>query len=157
MTFAYWADGARWALAGVLVLAVVTKMARPHALLQGGIDAQVLGIPARMSRAVSAMLLVLELVLAVLLVALPGPLPGLATAGLFVVYLYALAQVRSRGEQRPCRCFGALSPRPVSGRTLLRQSLFVGVAVVAIFGAVGSPTWAALAGFLLLFAVVLLT
>lgn len=156
MTIALWADGARWALAGILVIAVITKWARPNPLQQGRADVQVLGVPARYATAVAIASPVVEAVLAATMLVIPGPIPVLLAMVVLSVYLVGLVRVVLAGERRPCRCFGVLTGRPLSWRAPARTGALLILGAFALPGAIGSPPWTAAVWFAAAFALLLL-
>ncbi|MFP5416600.1 MAG: TlpA family protein disulfide reductase [Actinomycetes bacterium] len=60
-----------------------------------------------------------------------------ATTGLFVAYLLVIARALRFDEEVSCNCFGALGDDSVSLRTLLRNGLLVGTALLALLAAAG--------------------
>lgn len=158
MTLAAWADGARWALAGIFVVAAITKVVQRGGLAARARDVQVLGVPARISSVVAWVLPLGEAGLAVLLVVVPARWPvGLALVLLLLLTLLAARTVR-RGVATPCRCFGGLTARPLSWRTVVRNGGLMTIGLVALVPAagIGPPTWWALAWFALAFVLVVL-
>lgn len=156
MTLALWADGARWALAGILIIAVITKWARPNPLRQGRNDVQVLGVPARFSTLVAVVAPAIEGALAIAILVVAGPVPVLLAMVLLGVYFVGLVRVLLAGERRPCRCFGALTGRPLSWRAPARTAALLVLGACALPGTIGSPPWTAAVWFVAAFALFLL-
>lgn len=50
---------------------------------------------------------------------------------LLVIFTAVLLRALRRGETPTCSCFGSLSARPISGRSLVRNAAFLVLAVVA--------------------------
>ena len=97
-----------------------------------------------------------EIVLAVLLLALPHPASLLAAAvalALFTAYLVLVWRVVASGEEASCNCFGSLGSGTVDGWTVARNTLLVALALVAVvddalggsavarFGDLGTGWW----------------
>lgn len=157
MTVAEWAQGARWALAGVFVVSAVAKSVRRQSLAQRASEIQGLGVPARVAPTLGIALPLVESAIALLLVLVPQRWPVLV-AGAFLALMTALiARAVLRGTPVPCRCFGGLSTRPLSWWTLGRNLGFLALAALAVAtpDGVGRPTWTALVCFVLAFVLVL--
>ena len=90
-------------------------------------DAARFGLP----RAAALVLPWVEVVVGALLVAQFG---GRWTAGaalvLLVAFTAAVASKVASGATVPCACFGSLSHAPVSSRTLARNAVLIGLAIV---------------------------
>ncbi|MDQ3944548.1 MAG: hypothetical protein M3357_05230, partial [Actinomycetota bacterium] len=99
--------------------------------------------PALMARGLPA----LEAALAVALLAFPDhPAPASAALATVAVFTVAVAWRLARGRAVPCPCFGAREGRPVSGTTLVRNGLLLGLAALALPPAGGAaPAPAAVA------------
>ena len=81
----------------------------------------------------------LELLLALALVqpfTVLRPLVGLAAVALFVAFLVLV--VRATGDGVSCGCFGEASAAPITGQTVVRNVLFLLLAVMALFEGVAS-------------------
>lgn len=81
-----------------------------------------------------------ELALGVLLLVSPGWLlvfAVAATIALFMAYLVVIARALRFDEPVSCSCFGTLGDHTVSLRTLLRNGVLVGTALLALLAAVG--------------------
>lgn len=98
-----------------------------------------LGVPASLARLVAHLLVVLELALAAaLLVGLLVPaLRRVAAIGsvlLLGAFIVAMARTLRRGQAPVCRCFGALSERPISAETIVRNLALAALATVCVIG-----------------------
>lgn len=106
------------------------------------------GVPARIAGPIGVLLPAAELATAALLVAGAAGIDGLLTAGalaaatLLVAFCAGIAISLLRGRAPDCHCFGQLHSSPVSGRTLARNGVLLGVAVFAASG--GDPLAGAL-------------
>lgn len=84
-----------------------------------------------------------ELLLAVALLFVPGPLSiaaALVAGVLFSVYLALVVAVRGNPDAT-CACFGSAQTQPITARTVLRNSVLFALAILAVVAAllVGSP------------------
>lgn len=84
-----------------------------------------------------------ELLLAAALLCAPGPLSiaaALIVGALFAAYLALVVAVLGRPDAA-CACFGSAQKQPITGRTVLRNSVLVVLAILAVVSAilVGSP------------------
>jgi uncharacterized membrane protein YphA (DoxX/SURF4 family) len=121
-------------LAGVLAAAGAAKLRD----LPGSRQAmEGFGVPARLAPAAGIALPVVEIAIALLLVA-----PSLVSAGavlalcLLLVMTAAITRLLVRGESPECHCFGAMHSQPVGRSTLARSgALAVLAAFVALYGA----------------------
>ena len=98
-----------------------------------------LGVPAAFARLVARLLPVVELALvAALLVGLRFPaLRRVAAIGsllLLSAFTMAMARTLRRGQAPVCRCFGALSGRPISAETIVRNIALAALAAVCVIG-----------------------
>ena len=113
-------------LAAVFVRAGAAKLARRDG---AAASFSALGVPApdAMARAVP----VLELVLAVVLLARPvaGSVAALAVLGAFSA---VLARAIATGVTAGCNCFGSATSKPVSGRDLARNGLLAALAIAVL-------------------------
>ena len=126
---------ARIVLAAVLLVSGGLKLAHLEGAREG---LRQFGVPLGVLRPAAVLLPVLELVVAVLLVALPSsPWPGWTAAGLLLVFTGAVVTTIASGRRPPCPCFGASSTE-VSGRTVVRNGWLVAVAVLATGAAGGA-------------------
>lgn len=85
-----------------------------------------------------------EIILGVLLLVTWGwvqLLVTLAALALFVAYLVLVAQAVKRNDGASCNCFGEWSQATVSGSTLLRNYVLVGVALLAVGGSLSTNAW----------------
>ena len=89
------------------------------------------GVPSSLRRPTTVVLPVTEIVVAAL-VAIPGFDVGvwIAVALLGLLTLSVAANLFA-GRRPPCPCFGVVSARPISGRTLVRNSVLLAVAILA--------------------------
>lgn len=123
-------------LAAVLVASGVGKLRHPEGTAEAAVA---LKVPDALTR--PWMLRAhpwAEIVLAVLLLALPHPasLGAAAVAlALLTAYLILVWRVVASGEEASCNCFGSLGSGTVDGWTVARNALLVAVAVVAVVDA----------------------
>ena len=115
-------------LAAVLVIAAAGKIARPAATAAAF---AALGVPA--AAAAARLVPTAELLVAVLLVAMPRA-GGVAALVLLAAFTAALVRVLRSGIRTPCRCFGGVRDVPVSAADVLRNAMLAGLAVAAIAG-----------------------
>ncbi|MFM8236981.1 MAG: MauE/DoxX family redox-associated membrane protein [Actinomycetota bacterium] len=86
---------------------------------------------------VAGALPLVEVLLAVALLAWWVPVPGILTIGLLVAFTFVLGRAARRGV--PCPCFGPGSSRPPGRRDFIRNGLLFAGAILAT----GSPVGAA--------------
>jgi hypothetical protein len=143
-----WLNGARWALAGVFLVAALSKaLASRGARRQQSLLVD-LGVAPRLDRIVSWLLPIVEAVIAVACVVTSGPWAPLSAAMLLIVFTLVLVRALRRGTTTPCNCFGMLQTRALSWKAVLRNVVLLALAVLAIGGnTTGSPTLAAFALF----------
>lgn len=124
---------ARVVLAGALVVSAVAKLRAPAEVRRrvGAITSDRLGAFAGPGLPGA------ELVVAVALVALWGPVPGVVALAMLAVFTVAL--VRAQARRVPCACFGAgASDAPPGAAAVVRNGVLAALAVLAI----GSPSGA---------------
>ena len=113
------------ALGAILVWSGVAKLADrnwPAAAAAWGVRPLVAKVIAPIEIVLGAMLLTGAL----------SPLPAAVAAALLLSFTVLVAvRVLEPGDAPPCACFGVFSRRPVSWRTVLRNVVLVGLAVVA--------------------------
>ena len=120
-------------LAAALVVSAVAKLRAPAEVRRqvGAITSDRLGAFAGPGLPAA------ELVVAVALVALWGPVPGVVALAMLAVFTVAL--VRAQARHVPCACFGAgASDAPPGAAAVVRNGLLAALAVLAI----GSPAGA---------------
>jgi uncharacterized membrane protein YphA (DoxX/SURF4 family) len=121
MTFA---DGCSIALAVVFVIAGVSKLAS----LTWPVQARALAVPPFVVPAVP----VAEIVLGA------GAITGfqrwilIAMLLMLVAFTGVLVFNLARGRRPPCACFGGRTPRPISWLSVVRNLVFVGLAIAAL-------------------------
>ncbi|MGH2674834.1 MAG: MauE/DoxX family redox-associated membrane protein, partial [Actinomycetota bacterium] len=128
----------RLVLAGVFGGAGIAKLVRPGA---AGTAAADLGVPPRLRRPAALGLPLVEVVVAVALVAPPpwGWWGAVGALGLLVAFTTAVALAVVRGRAAGCRCFGQREPAPSGVGSLVRNQLLVGLAVLVVWqGPTGS-------------------
>ena len=130
-------------LSAVFAMAAVTKLADRS----GTRDAVVaFGAPAWSAVALSLTLPLAELTVAGLLL-----FPGTALYGaigalvLLAIFSVAIAASLARGRAPDCHCFGQLHSAPASWKTLARNGVLAGLAVVSLVGNVGGEQTSAFA------------
>lgn len=110
---------------GVLLLAAISKLARPQLWRAQSAG---LGVP----WTVAVLVPFVELSLgALLLVQLQRQVVAWAAAVLFVAFSALLARRLAQGQHPPCACFGSLSSKPIGPGQLARNAVFVALAVLA--------------------------
>ncbi len=98
------------------------------------------GAPARFAGPLAFALPVAELAVAALLV-----LPATAVAGsigalaLLALFTTAIAVSLAGGRAPDCHCFGQLHSAPASWKTLVRNGILAGIALVALAGSLAEP------------------
>jgi uncharacterized membrane protein YphA (DoxX/SURF4 family) len=133
----------RTALGAILVWAGVEKALRLRDFVHGVAAYRVL--PPGLAPAAAAAVVCAELVVGGSLLAGVFPVAAAAAAiGVFTVFALALAAALARGSGAPCHCFGSTPTERISGATLVRAGLLVGLAGVTLGLALGRP--ASLAG-----------
>lgn len=110
---------------GVLLLAAISKLARPQLWRAQSAG---LGVP----WTVAVLVPFVELSLgALLLVQLHRQVVAWAAVVLFVAFSALLARRLAQGQHPPCACFGSLSSKPIGPGQLARNALFVALAILA--------------------------
>lgn len=112
-------------VAAVLLLAAITKLARPD---EWRSQAAGLGVP---SLVVSAVPFVEAVLGGLLLVQFERDVVAWLAAALFGAFTVLLVANLVRGRRPPCSCFGAWSTRPIGWGSVVRNLVFVALAVVA--------------------------
>jgi hypothetical protein len=126
--------GIRLGLAAVFATAAVAKLADRPGSRQALED---FGVPAGLRRPLELGLPVVELAVAVLLLA-PGTTrwAALGALTLLLCFLAAIGLTLRRGVSPPCHCFGSMHSAPIGVGTLLRTGLFaLAAAVLSVAGA----------------------
>ncbi|MDO5534352.1 MAG: hypothetical protein Q4F65_06850 [Propionibacteriaceae bacterium] len=122
--------------AAVLLLSGVAKLRDTQATRDAF---TALRLPAALGASVAPLLLPwAEIALGVLLLVARGwllVLAAAATVALFLAYLVVIARALRFDEQVTCNCFGALGEQGVTSRTLVRNGVLVGTAVLAVVAA----------------------
>ena len=112
-------------VAAVLVSAGVSKVARPAAWRA---QATGMGVPGSIASVVPFV----ELVVGSLLLAqVQRHVVAWSAVGLFVAFSALLALRLAQGRRPPCACFGSFSIRPIGPGHLVRNALFVVLAIAA--------------------------
>jgi Methylamine utilisation protein MauE len=127
------------ACAVVLVLSGVAKYGDPDATRAAFVSMRV---PKALSSTTVRLLPGAEIALGGLLLVTSGwalAVVGAVVTALFAAYWVLVALVLRRGDEVDCGCFGATGDDRVTGATLARNTLLVGLAALATgFGAAGS-------------------
>jgi hypothetical protein len=140
---------ARIVLAAVLLVSAVAKVRTRDATREQMIA--VVGEDARLAALVS-LLPVVEIVVAVALVAAWSPIPGLVALVLLAFFTGIL--LRARARHVPCACFGAgAADTPVGSASIVRNGVLAALAVLATGDPSGSSA-AATVGFTVVFGAV---
>lgn len=112
-------------VAAVLLLAGVLKLARPN---DWRAQASGLVVPAM----VAAVVPFFEIGLgAALLVRWQRHIVAWIAVVLFVAFTALLGLRLAQGQRPPCACFGSLSSRPIGAPTIVRNAVFIAIAVLA--------------------------
>ncbi len=115
-------------LGAVFVVSGVTKIAAPSQWRAQSAD---LGVPG----ALATVLPFLELAVGALLVAqLARTLAATVAAVLLVAFTVLLVVRLSQGRRPPCACFGALTTKPIGWGNVVRNAIFLVLAVVVALG-----------------------
>ena len=111
-------------LGAVFVFSGITKVA---AMQQWRAQASGIGVPGFVVR----VLPIVELATGALLVAQIARRPVAIVAAALLVVFTALLVVRlSQGRRPPCACFGALSSKPIGWTNVVRNAVFIALAVI---------------------------
>jgi len=85
------------------------------------------------SRAIATLVPYVEIVVGVLLVTqLFTPWPAVVAVGMLMVFTVVIIRRIRDGSRPPCGCFGSKSKRPLGGYHLVRNLLFLALALVAV-------------------------
>lgn len=125
MTRTAWGVAAAVVVAVVLLVAGVSKLARP---VQWRSQAAGLGVPASVAPVVP---IVEVIVGSLLLVQLHRHALAWTAAALFGSFTLVLVVNLARGNRPPCACFGSLSSKPIGPSHVARNVLFIAVALLA--------------------------
>ncbi|HQY31233.1 MAG TPA: MauE/DoxX family redox-associated membrane protein, partial [Thermomicrobiales bacterium] len=123
---------ARLGLAAVFVVAAIGKLMD----LSGSAQAMGnFGVPARFTRLTGTALPILELIVAVFLIPV-GTAFWAALLGtlLLLGFIAGISNLLRKGEAPDCHCFGAIHSEPVGKATLVRNGLFLVLAIVILAG-----------------------
>ncbi len=120
-----WGVVAAVAVAAVLLVAGVSKLAQPA---QWRAQATGLGVP----QLLAAFTPFVELGLgALLLVQVQRHVMAWLAVTLLGTFTALLVLLLAQGRRPPCACFGSLSSKPIGPGHLVRNALFIGLAVLA--------------------------
>lgn len=128
---------AAWCAGAVLVVSGALKLGRSEAFRA---SLAALGLPAPLERRPSfaRAFPLAEIVLGLAVVSAPGPLhrgPLLAAAVLYAVFLVVAERARRAPEPVDCECFGGLGDSRMTGRTVVRNTVLLALALAGIGGA----------------------
>lgn len=112
-------------LGAMFVAAGVAKLAMGEAW---PVQARDMGAPAPLVPLVPWFEIVLG---ALLVVQFARPVTALVALGLLVVFTALIAVRLAQGRRPPCACFGAVTAKPIGPGHLLRNAVFMAVALVA--------------------------
>jgi uncharacterized membrane protein YphA (DoxX/SURF4 family) len=113
-------------LGAVFVVSGVMKIAAPR---QWRLQAGELGVPAP----IAAVVPFVELPVGALLVAQVARRPIAAIAAVLLLAFTALLALRlSQGRRPPCACFGAWSTKPISWLDVVRNAVFLALAIAVV-------------------------
>lgn len=120
----------RLGLAMVFVVAAISKLAGRPGVAEAAAG---LGVAPRMAQPVARLLPVAELAVAGMLLWRPSVVVG-AAAGLFLLALFTSLVVLNlrRGRRPSCRCFGQVGEAPIGARTVVRNVVLMGLALVVL-------------------------
>lgn len=121
----HWGTVAAVVVAGVLLLAGISKLARPG---EWRTQATALGVP----RLVTEVVPFVEIVLgAALLVQWQRHAFAWAATALVVLFTALLGLRLAQGQRPPCACFGALTSRPIGAGHIVRNIALIGLSLAA--------------------------
>ena len=131
---------ARLVLAGVFAAAATSKLTD---LASFGGSVRELGVPDRFVPALRRAVPALEATIAVGALFTPTAAGALGAAGLLLVAFTALLGWNLASGRRPaCNCFGSASDEPISGWSLVRNSLLIAVTAVGLWEShLGTSAW----------------
>lgn len=113
------------AVAAVFLLAAVTKLARPGAWRAQSGD---LGVP----WAVAVVVPYVEAIIgALLLVQFHREVVAWCAVGVLTAFTVLLVVRLAQGQRPPCACFGSWSAKPIGVSSVVRNVVFIGLAIVA--------------------------
>ena len=113
-------------LGAVFVVSGILKVAAPRDWLA---ESAALGVP----HAVAVVVPVVELLIGALLIAQLARRLAAVGAALLLLAFTALLVVRLRqGRRPPCACFGALSAKPIGWGNVVRNAVFLALALVLV-------------------------
>lgn len=125
MSASAWGAVASVAVATVFLLAAVTKLARPAAWRAQSGD---LGVP----WPVAAVVPYVEAVIgALLLVQFQRQVVAWCAVAVLVSFTAVLLVRLAQGQHPPCACFGSWSAAPIGAVSIVRNLVFIAVAVAA--------------------------
>ena len=128
---------ARLLLVAVFAVAGIAKLTDRTGTREGIVG---FGVPARMAGTAAVLVPVAELAVAALLLPAATAVYGsLGALVLLVLFSGAIAWNLARGRTPDCHCFGQLGSAPAGGRTLARNGVLAGCAVVALAGSLAEP------------------
>ena len=128
---------ARLLLSATFGLAGIAKLADRAGTKQSILD---FGVPAVLASPLVVLLPALELLCSVALLPASSALWGAAaTLGLLLVFIVGITISLIRGRRPDCHCFGQLHSSPVGWRTLTRNAILSGMAVLVIWQALKNP------------------
>lgn len=120
-----WGAVAAVLVAGVLLVAGVSKLAQPA---QWRSQSQGLGAPLPVAMVMPYVELGLG---ALLLVQFQRHVVAWLAVALFASFTGLLALRLAQGRRPPCACFGSLSSKPIGPGHLVRNAIFIGLALLA--------------------------
>ena len=125
MSSSSWGIAAAAVVAGVLLLAGVLKLARPT---EWRTQAAGLGVPALITTVVPLVEIGIG---AALLVQWQRHAMAWVAVAMFALFTALLGVRLAQGQRPPCACFGALSSRPIGASHVIRNAVFIAIAVMA--------------------------
>jgi len=120
-----WGVAAAVAVAAVLLIAGVSKLAQPA---QWRSQSNGLGVPWRLAMVVPYLEVTLG---ALLLVQVQRHAVAWVAVAMFGSFTLLLALRLAQGKRPPCACFGSLSSKPIGAEHLVRNALFICLALLA--------------------------
>jgi peroxiredoxin/uncharacterized membrane protein YphA (DoxX/SURF4 family) len=122
----------RLLLAGVFAVSGSSKLLDRRGARQGITE---FGVPARLAPSAAVALPIVELAIAVALLATPLTWwSALVAAVLLAAFTAAIARNLVLGRRPDCRCFGQIAAGPISRGTLVRNGVFLALAALVIAG-----------------------
>ncbi len=136
-----WVFALQVALAAVMGVAGIAKLRDQRGSSQAMRD---FGVAERLASPFGLALPIVEVALAaLLLIGTTARWAALVSALLLLVFIVAIAENLRQGRQPDCHCFGQLYSEPTGWSTIIRNSIFIVVAIAIVWnGGIGLVEWA---------------